>query len=56
VGFTPYRESIRQGFDRMTSQTDKLLSNIREYTGLLELLNERHPQVLKEWEVHQNEK
>ena len=32
------------------SQTDKLLQNIREYTGLLEFLNEKHPQVLKEWE------
>ena len=32
------------------SETDKLLSNIREYADLLEFLNEKHPHVLKEWE------
>ena len=33
----------------MAQQTDKLLSNIREYQDLLGFLNEKHPQVLKEW-------
>lgn len=31
------------------SQTEKLLSNIQEYQNLLGFLNEKHPQVLKEW-------
>jgi hypothetical protein len=31
------------------SQTERLLSNIREYYQLLGFLNEKHPQVLKEW-------
>lgn len=35
----------------MISATDKLLSNIREYYELLGFLNEKHPQVLKEYKI-----
>jgi hypothetical protein len=31
------------------SATEKLLLNINEYHNLLGFLNEKHPQVLKEW-------
>jgi hypothetical protein len=31
------------------SATEKLLSNIHEYHDLLGFLNEKYPQVLKEW-------
>jgi hypothetical protein len=31
------------------SATEKLLSNIKEYYHLLGFLNEKHPEVLKEW-------
>ena len=31
------------------SLTEKLLTNINEYTGLLKFLDESHPDILKEW-------
>ena len=31
------------------SATEKLLSNITEYYNLLGFLNEKHPDILKEW-------
>ncbi len=32
-----------------SSQTDKLLSNIQEYTSLLQFLDQEHPAILSEW-------